>query len=201
MGFKRTPEGRVFFQGVDSANDEQSAPKPRKQSNPSPQMRSPMTGEKTQGQIITLLKTLNERLKATQNDRDNILKELEKTRSTVKNLEAKALDNEDLARGLARDLEDRFEEKIAGSPAGNSQKLEETQKLTKETVKELEETRRALVALERAQSKQGSVLFAQLAGHLLGACQVCAYQGQGQQHQDAGQPSRQHAKNPTEDDR
>ena len=158
MGFKRTPEGRVFFQGVDSANDEQSAPKPRKQSNPSPQMRSPMTGEKTQGQIITLLKTLNERLKATQNDRDNILKELEKTRSTVKNLEAKALDNEDLARGLARDLEDRFEEKIAGSPAGNSQKLEETQKLTKETVKELEETRRALVALERAQSKQGRAL-------------------------------------------
>jgi len=107
MGFKRTPEGRVFFQGANTANDESSPQlgKGRTPSNPSPQMRSPLTGEKTQGQIVTLLKTLNERLKVTQADRDRMMGELEKHRNIIEDLEDKTTRSERIALDLKHKLE------------------------------------------------------------------------------------------------
>lgn len=153
MGFKRTPEGRVFFQGANTANDE-NAPRPgSRPSNPSPQMRSPLTGEKTQGQIITLLKTLNERLKATQADRDRMMGELEKTRTTMEDLEEKSDRNE----RLALDLEHKLERQGTQAPASDS-KVAETERLAKKTIKELEATRRALAEMERNQNAKHKVI-------------------------------------------
>jgi len=142
MGFKRTPEGRVFFQGADSANDE-SAPRP-KTSNPSPQMRSPLTGEKTQGQIVTLLKTLNERLKVTQADRDNMMKELDKHRAIIEDLEGKAERSE----RIALDLEDKIEKeaKVATSTSNP------------EAIAEFEKTRKAFVQMEKRQDALNKTL-------------------------------------------
>jgi len=145
MGFKRTPEGRVFFQGSDSANDE-SGPKlgqPRP-SNPSPQMRSPLTGDKTQGQIVTLLKTLNERLKVTQADRDRMMGELEKHRSIIEDLEDKASRSEKHAFDLEHKLETQSKKAVA---TNNS-----------DAIKELEETRRALAEMERNQSAHNKAI-------------------------------------------
>ena len=145
MGFKRTPEGRVFFQGSDSANDE--APPTLKQSrpsNPSPQMRSPLTGEKTQGQIVTLLKTLNERLKVTQADRDRMMGELEKHRQIIEDLEDKASRSEK----LALDLEDKLEKQTKIAAATNN----------KDAIKELEETRRALAEMQRTQNAHNKAI-------------------------------------------
>ncbi|NCT41543.1 MAG: hypothetical protein GW778_07785 [Alphaproteobacteria bacterium] len=154
MGFKRTPEGRVFFQGTDTANDEsgpklgqkqgqQNAPQQRA-SNPSPQMRSPLTGEKTQGQIVTLLKTLNERLKVTQADRDRMMVELEKHRNIIEDLEDKASRSEK----LALDLEHKLETQSKKAKDDNNQVA----------IKELEETRRALAEMERNQSAHNKAI-------------------------------------------
>lgn len=144
MGFKRTPEGRVFFQGTDSANDEVAQTNKRKPSNPSPQMRSPLTGEKTQGQIITLLKTLNERLKVTQADRDRMMKELDKHRTIIEDLENKAERSEK----RALDLENKFE---SDAPKVGTAS-------TKAAITELEKTRQALVEMERKQSAHNKAL-------------------------------------------
>jgi len=151
MGFKRTPEGRVFFQGADgandgasnSANDEASPKLGKRPSNPSPQMRSPMTGDKTQGQIVTLLKTLNERLKTTQADRDQMMHELEKHRTIIQDLEGKA----DRSEKIARNLETQLEKRVKTTPTNSA-----------ETLKALEETRRALSQIESSQSAQNKAL-------------------------------------------
>lgn len=158
MGFKRTPEGRVFFQGADTANDE-SAPRPndKRPSNPAPQMRSPLTGEKTQGQIITLLKTLNERLKMTQADRDKMMVELEKHRTVIEDLEDKADRNE----RIALDLEDKLEKQSQQEPSIDpaiTAKVSQTETLAQKTIKELEETRRVLVDMERNQAAQNKAI-------------------------------------------
>lgn len=153
MGFKRTPEGRVFFQGVNTANDE-AAPRPGSRSqNPPPQMRSPLTGEKTQGQIITLLKTLNERLKATQADRDRMMGELDKYRTTIEGLEEKSVRNE----RLALDLEHKIDVQGKKAPAGDP-KSAEAERLAKKTIRELEATRRALAEMERNQNVRNKAI-------------------------------------------
>ncbi|MFK7840027.1 MAG: peptidoglycan-binding protein [Bdellovibrionales bacterium] len=143
MGFKRTPEGRVFFQGADTANDE--TPKlGTRSSNPSPQMRSPLTGEKTQGQIITLLKTLNERLKVTQADRDRMMVELDKHRTIIEDLEDKANRSE----RIALDLEHKLEAETKNTKTGKSQIA----------IKELEETRRAMAEMQKTQTLYNKAL-------------------------------------------
>ncbi len=156
MGFKRTPEGRIFFQGTESANDEigqksqNNQSSQNKTSNPAPQMRSPLTGEKTQGQIITLLKTLNERLKVTQADRDRMMKELEEHRTIIEDLEDKAERNE----RRAFDLQDQLEKE-----AKKAEKADKAdQSSTQAAIAELEKTREALIELERKQSEHNKAL-------------------------------------------
>lgn len=93
MGFKRTSEGRVFFQGSDNtkntrANDESTDVK----ANTSGMQASaipPLHSQQTQAQILTLLKVLNERLKNTQTDREKMAKELEAYRALVEDLQTK----------------------------------------------------------------------------------------------------------------
>lgn len=147
MGFKRTNEGRVFFAGANDEGDQAPVQsgnarlKPKKTTkSQAPSVRA----DATQGQIITLLKTLNERLKLTQSDRDRMAKELETTRASLEELEEKSARNE----RIALDLEHRFER--------------EGKKGDEETLKQLAQTRAHLAKLEKAQKAQGSAVSEKL---------------------------------------
>jgi TPR repeat protein len=159
MSFKRTSEGRVFFQGTDGgAND--GAPESRENFNPSrptsaqpkedaapvlkAQKRSPastmsgsMNESQTQMQIVMLLKTLNERLKSTQAERNSMRKELDAYRDLISDLENKADRSEKAYLNL--------QQKVTAAPKGGSDKAE---LLANEALKEMEETRKLLLDLE-----------------------------------------------------
>ena len=127
MAFKKTTEGRVFFQGSgngSSANDGRNNPKsasPRQPVDTRPEPGSAHQGP-TQLQILALLRSLNEKLKATQVERNTMRSELENYRQAMDNLQTKA------NRG------------------------ERAEQMAKETMKELEETRKLLLDLEERQS-------------------------------------------------
>ncbi|MCE7887345.1 MAG: hypothetical protein DYH13_07575 [Alphaproteobacteria bacterium PRO2] len=127
MAFKKTTEGRVFFQGSgngSSANDGRTAaktPAPRQSVDTRPEPGSAHQGP-TQLQILALLRSLNEKLKATQVERNTMRAELENYRHAMDSLQTKA------NRG------------------------ERAEQMAKETMKELEETRKLLLDLEERQS-------------------------------------------------
>lgn len=142
MGFKRTTEGRVFFQGSNGTANDRGARGEMAGGNSRVVVGSdPVSpgsigqAQQTQIQIVTLLKTLNERLKATQAERNNMRKELEAYRAMVGELEEKAERSERAYMEL--------EHKITRKPETN-----QAQMLVQETIKELEETRRLLLELE-----------------------------------------------------
>lgn len=137
MGFKRTSEGRVFFQGADNTENDQSA-----QNRPTGYMGaanaaggSPMSSAQMQTQIVTLLKTLNERLKATQADRNKMAKELEAYRSLLEDLDKKSQRSERAYMELERKVQ-------AGGPTGKAEQI------AQEALRELQETRKMLLDLE-----------------------------------------------------
>ena len=141
MGFKRTTEGRVFFQGADQqANDEESqqqtgysgfedAPRPLQQNT-----------QHSQVQILALLKALNERLKTTQAERNRMRLELDAYRSIIEDLEGKS----DKAERSFLELE----EKILGKESTAESRAAEAEKIARETMQELEETRKLLLEIE-----------------------------------------------------
>jgi TPR repeat protein len=140
MGFKRTSEGRVFFQGADNNDSEQGAQsRPNGFSGPA---NAPAGGgvssAQMQTQIVTLLKTLNERLKATQADRNKMAKELEAYRSLLEDLEQKSQRSERAYMELER--------KLSTSPQGGANNKAEL--IAREALKELQETRKLLLELE-----------------------------------------------------
>ena len=160
MGFKRTPEGRVFFSGADQDNQEadrqdESPKRPvgkavsANDEPPKPQSAARLRQEQPTGpsqmQIVTLLKTLNERLKITQSERDKMMRELENYRGIIENLEDKTERNE----RIALDLESRLHK-------GVPQKADP--ELSAKTLEELAETRKMLAALEQKQTLQGKAL-------------------------------------------
>lgn len=125
MAFKKTNEGRVFFQGSgngSSANETRTASKsaPRQPVDTRPEPGSAHQGP-TQLQILALLRSLNEKLKATQVERNNMRTELENYRREMDSLQTRA------SRG------------------------ERAEQLAHETMKELEETRKLLLDLEERQ--------------------------------------------------
>lgn len=145
MGFKRTSEGRVFFQGSDgTANDQpgqpgrlsngQTAQKPQNSGRPAT---GHMHNQQTQTQIVTLLKTLNERLKLTQAERNKMRHELDAYREVIEDLENKAERSEKAYLDL--------EQRIAQSGQNDS---DISDALAKDALKEMEETRRLLLNLE-----------------------------------------------------
>lgn len=101
---------------------------------------SPMGNAPTQMQIITLLKTLNERLKITQNEREKMARELEEYRKTVEQLQSKADRSEQAYKDLSKKLEN----------TGNASHAET---LARDALTELEETRRLLHDLESKASR------------------------------------------------
>ena len=147
MGFKRTSEGRIFFQSPeDGANDQQqerlkkpapSQKKPAQKALPTMGTKSP---PQTQMQIVTLLKTLNERLKVTQAERDRMSRELEVTRGMIEDLQGKAQANEQAYRALQKKM---------GSNSGNGvADSSHAEVLARDALAELEETRKLLLDLE-----------------------------------------------------
>lgn len=162
MGFKRTPEGRVFFQGDDepTQNEDRSRftrpssqtandmpPRPRDHA----QKPNPLTSRADPGQmqIVALLKSLNERLKTTQSERDKMMKELESYRSQIEDLEDKASRNERMTLDLEHQL--HVKKQVSEKP---DEKAIEAERIAKETLKELEATRKALAEMESRQREQ-----------------------------------------------
>ncbi len=134
MGFKRTSEGRVFFQGTDEPAAAKKADFRSLTSNAAPQA--------TQFQILTLLKSLNDKLKDGQADRAKMRAELDAYKKHVEDVEDKA------ARAERAYLE--LEGKI-GKGSGDkasSERAERAEKIAEETFKELQETRKLLLEIE-----------------------------------------------------
>lgn len=149
MGFKRTTEGRVYFHTAeDGANDDNNASeKPVKNGEASfeksfspplfPAGSTPNSPQ-TQMQIIALLKALNERLKSTQNERNEMAKALEDYRKTIEDLQKKADVNEKAYKAL--------EQKMGqGGAKGDSSHAEI---LARDALQELEETRQILATIQ-----------------------------------------------------
>ncbi len=153
MGFRKTNEGRVFFQGV----DENQQDKPR-ENNPTANdrpfttayksggnedMALPLTGAikgsaQTQIQIITLLKSLNERLKNTQAERTKMAHELEAYRNLIEDLQAKSDRQERAYTAL--------EQKITKGVSNKDTQHAEI--LARDALSEMEETRKLLSEMQ-----------------------------------------------------
>lgn len=147
MGFKRTSEGRVYFHSPeDGANDDAiSTPKSTKNGDsayesafqPPPFSSAQSSSPQTQIQIIALLKALNERLKSTQNERNEMAKALEDYRKTVEDLQKKADLNEKAYKTL--------EQKLIQGGGGDASHAEI---LARDALQELEETRALLANIQ-----------------------------------------------------
>lgn len=140
MGFKRTTEGRIFFEAGGASEPEREIQHEggsfREGANISPP-------NQMQLQILGLLKSLNERLRATQADRDYLRSELETYKGLVHDLKRRS---------------DTLESRVAGG-AGKAAKGE----LSAESLKELAETRKVLAELEEKADKTESDLKRQMA--------------------------------------
>lgn len=142
MGFKRTSEGRVFFQGG-TAEQGETPLRSAGRNGVEPPLAN-LQSQQTQVQILTLLKALNERLKATQADRARMERELEAYRTVIEGLEERAGRSERAYLDLER--------KIAGVA---TQGPGQTEELLQETLKELQETRRHILDLEDKAERAG----------------------------------------------
>ncbi len=173
MGFKRTTEGRVFFQGGnDSANDgfkesyddtadskkgalSPKAERPKasklqttnikhspRAANPAPNAQN----AQMQMQIVTLLRSLNDKLKDTQEERKVMQKQLQTYRELIEDLEDKSYKHD-----KAFDTLDKKLDKSLSAPdpsATDKARASQAEKLAREAVRELEETRKLLLELE-----------------------------------------------------
>lgn len=144
MGFKKTSEGRVYFKSPD--NDD--APEPSKKaaaSGGTPKtQKKPLTGKKadtSQLQILSLLKTLNGKLKETQDDRDAVRKELEQYKTQISTLEKQV----ETQKSDYIDLED----KVSRKQNEVSKKTSRVEDNVKKTLKDLDDARDMVKELEK----------------------------------------------------
>ncbi|MEZ5814841.1 MAG: peptidoglycan-binding protein [Alphaproteobacteria bacterium] len=157
MGFKRTSEGRIFFQAPEDGpektpgnqnrnqnrnQNENGFDKPinltQKAPDSPPQRLTPASDNAphTQMQIVTLLKTLNERLKLTQAERNKMAKELETYRGMIETLQKKSEASEKAYNELSQKITK------TGGTGGHAESL------ARDALEELEETRKLLHDLE-----------------------------------------------------
>lgn len=119
MGFKRTSEGRVFFQGAEEGNAAKKADFRNLQQTAAPQT--------TQLQILALLRSLNDKLKDAQTERMRMRSELDAYRSHIEELE----------------------DKLGKGGAGKSDRAEKiATDMFKELDKEIKETRKLILEVE-----------------------------------------------------
>jgi TPR repeat protein len=131
MGFKKTAEGRVFFQGSnDDPRNEQRHQNRQKQQQQAAHGAAPdYAAQQTQIQILQLLKALNEKLQSTQMERKEMRQQIESYRTLIENLDEKS---------------GQYEQAVHSTQS----RAERAEKLAAETMKELEETRKLLVEVE-----------------------------------------------------
>lgn len=123
MGFKRTSEGRVFFQGTEQDTE---APD------------SPVGGKELQ--ILGLLRALNDRLKNLQMERSRMVKELGEYRELVVDLEGRL----DRSEQSYIDLE----QKLALRQNEHSKKITRAEKVIKDTIQEVLDAKEQLDSME-----------------------------------------------------
>ncbi|GJL86000.1 MAG: hypothetical protein DHS20C02_17750 [Micavibrio sp.] len=115
MGFKRTAEGRVFFE-------------------------NPSEGEENKDlQIVGLLRALNERLKTAQGERAKLLKDMERYRETIDDLNERAVRSEQAYIDL--------EQKVSTRQNEGAKKAGRAEEVTRETLQELIDTREMVAEL------------------------------------------------------
>ncbi len=137
MGFKRTNEGRVFFQGQSDNDDQENYGFGQSPQAENLRRNIQAQSSATQSQIITLLKSLNERLKATQDERTAMRKELDAYRNLIESLEEKS----DRSERAYLTLEQKLSQQ-KGKAGGVDEDI------IAETLKELEQTRKMVFDLE-----------------------------------------------------
>ncbi len=163
MGFKRTNEGRIYFKGDEenareNAKDNtgentggKAAPRPidyrtlTKGAQKTAPSQSPSPAAAGQGinlQILTLLRTLNDKLKDSQGERAKMQSELDAYRKVIEELADKAR--------RAEKSQKEFEQKLSGGTNGQAERAE---KLSQEAIRELQETRKLFLELEEKTEK------------------------------------------------
>lgn len=132
MGFKRTTEGRVFFQSFDDKPSEGKKSKNQAPANALPSQADTLRAglqaqsQGAQMQILTLLKTLNEKLKVTQNERNQMREELDAYRNVIEGLEEKS----DRSERAYLTLEQKLSKgAVSGDASDLIEELENTRKL------------------------------------------------------------------------
>ena len=165
MGFKRTSDGRVFFDqhtgDQDNNKDKDSYALSPGADDMDPR---PLTGTKPAGdsvdmqkQILLLLRGLNGKLQASQKDKEALEKELAKTRKLVEELQEQSQRSDQRTRDLEKNLRAQEQNSL--------QKYKSTQQIYDDTIKEFEETRQLIAEIEeqaqnaqKASQKQGEAI-------------------------------------------
>lgn len=123
MGFKRTAEGRVFF---DNSSREEGGG-------------ASANANVGDLQIVGLLKALNERLKEAQGERIRLLKDMERYQDTIEELRERTVRSEQAYIDL--------EQKVSSRQNESASKASRTEQITKEALQELVDTRDMLADL------------------------------------------------------
>lgn len=159
MGFKRTTEGRVFFQNLDEGQGRIAEPRNPVVEKPLANSGRPVLPSKqdaTQVQIIALLKSLNTRLQSTQSDREKLQEELDQYKEMVISLRDKTEAQEKDAEQIRQKLTAAEGQANAGKEA--DKKAQEAQQLSREAIKEFEEARRLILEIEERAERAESQL-------------------------------------------
>lgn len=143
MGFKRTSEGRVFFQNGNEAGS--NIPQRSEQTRPAPSAPAVSNSvakkkDATQLQILSLLKALNDKLADTQVDRKKLQQELETYKMMVVNLQEKTEKQDKESKEIRQELSRKNTDSV--------KKSKEAEQLTQEAFKEFEEARRLIAEIE-----------------------------------------------------
>ncbi|MFP4313445.1 MAG: peptidoglycan-binding protein [Alphaproteobacteria bacterium] len=161
MGFKRTSEGRVFFQNTGS-NTAKTVNRDNQQMTAT--TKAPLTDnpaakpnrvpykkqDASQQQIIALLKTLNEKLGSTQADRKKLQQELETYKMMVMKLQEKSEAQEKESREIRQELSKKDDAAL--------QKSKEAENLSREAFKEFEEARKLISEIEERSARTESLV-------------------------------------------
>ncbi len=146
MGFTKTSEGRVFFKNAD--NDD--APITGKKAASSAPKDHVMPSDSTQMQMLLLLKSLNAKLKSSQNNQSMIKKQLVQYKSTIKELEDKTVAQETNYIDL--------EQKVSLKQNEANKKSTRVENSVKNTIKQLEEAKKLVQELEEKNKGQSETL-------------------------------------------
>jgi len=150
MGFKRTSDGRIFFQRSSDGDETVQDNKPKRgearpqsmkrMQNTAPLTRPGANTQDTQMEVLGMLRALNERLQKTQAERKEMQAELAANREIIKKLEEQAGNTEK----TYKTLEEKF---LQDNDLGVG-KAARAQTLAQEAFRELKETRKIIMDLE-----------------------------------------------------